>query len=50
MLSFWKILTFDRPYFLQKYSTSSIILCKEMPKVDLKRERQTQDRGRDIHL
>ena len=40
----WQIILFI------KYSTSSIILGKEMPIVNLKRERQTQDRGRDIHL
>ena len=33
-----------------KYSTYSIILRKEMLIVNLKRERQTQDRGRDIYL
>ena len=32
------------------YYPSNVILLKEMPIVNLKRERQTQDRGRDIPL
>ena len=37
-------------YTFYKVSTSNIILRKEMPIVNLKRERQTQDRGLDTHL
>ena len=37
-------------YTFYKVSTSNIILRKEMPIVNLKRERQTQDRRLDLHL
>ena len=53
-LFFWKILTFNRSYFIQ-YSTSNIILRIEMSTVNIKiifvkkqkqtRERSTQGRG-----
>ena len=53
-LFFWKILTFNRSYFIQ-YSTSNIILRIEMSTVNIKiifvkkqketRERSTQDRA-----
>ena len=43
-----KISTFDKIILSIKYCTSSIILRKEVPKVNLKHESQSQDQGRDI--
>ena len=35
---------------LTQHENGDLRKIKEMPIVNLKRERQTQDRGRDIHL